>query len=186
MSVKIGLASAITAIVEMALPRGSGDNQLLWVPVTFQLMGWKESQGKKGVHSERSYDVRTSIHLLFHRPHNYTKVFFFEDTQDVQFYPHLIDNKKIEWQLQSDHDSCWSSDGLRCLDKVYQRLKDDLAKKLKVDIDKLEGQINPSEFISFGMFGPKRLQGEVIKHDTSESVTGHSYPNYKITFTKPA
>lgn len=162
---KIDLERAITSIVELTLPRFSGPNKFLWIPVSFQLTTFKKN---------RMEEIRASIHLVFQREHNYTKVFFSEDSQEYQFSYYLNEEEqdKANWVLQSDHDSCWSSDGLRCLSKVYQRLE--------ITLEKKTGQKKTGEFISFGLCGPKVLKGTLEK--CSQEV--HQPGAYKLIFTK--
>jgi len=54
--------------------------------------------------------------IVFHRPHNYTKVFV-KDISDYRIFN--IDDEFFDIELKSDHDSCWKSDGLRFIFKAF-------------------------------------------------------------------
>lgn len=107
----IKLESAITAIVEAALPVGSDHALYIRLDVSFY-----KNYGMTGKHNH------SVIHFVFHRKTSYTKVWTAES--DGVATPPLIDFK-----LTSDHDSCWRTDGFRTLTQAYFRMAKELAPK---------------------------------------------------------
>ena len=80
---------------------------------------------------------RQEILVLIYNPSNYTKV--------MSCMPDEMKSlSKYEWTLESDHDSCWRTDGFSFLRKFEQKIHEELG----------EGDI--SEFIAFGMYRPIR------------------------------
>jgi hypothetical protein len=103
----------------------------------------------------REIKHNADIHLIFHRPSNYTKVFWHV------VYDGFIPDYKIPedgWVMESDHDSCWTSDGLSMpLFKVRQEL-----------VGKFDEKLGPklSWFVSFGLIGPKLRRVELTRVGT--------------------
>jgi hypothetical protein len=95
------VSDAVQNIVRMTLPRFSPENQVLWINIDARLSLYRDS----GKEKKESRD----IHLLFHRPGNYTKVFWHVVENG---FTHLHEIPKDGWELKCDHDSCWTSDGL--------------------------------------------------------------------------
>lgn len=88
------VSKVVAKFVEIMLPRFSDPNTALVICLELKV---QESVRKR---------ARRYVHLLFHRPGNYTKVLW-----------HVSKNLKREteilvWKLEADHDSCWISDGL--------------------------------------------------------------------------
>lgn len=137
------VADAVQTIVECCLPRFSGKDVGLYVPIDAQLSHYGETH-------ETRYTV--DIHLLFHRPSNYTKVFWHV------VYDGFVPDYKIPedgWVMESDHDSCWTSDGLSTpINKVWQTLK---GKLQDIPANKLH------EYVSFGLLGPKLHRVELTR-----------------------
>lgn len=101
--------STIATLVNALLPRGgsSGDpSRALYVQV------------RLGVHVYGSDEVSEAemafslVHLIFERPTNYTKVWSCVD--EGWSIP-----EASKFVMLSDHDSCWSTDGLRDVSKAY-------------------------------------------------------------------
>ncbi|MBI2639402.1 MAG: hypothetical protein HYW90_00710 [Candidatus Sungbacteria bacterium] len=95
------LEDALEVLVEKLLPRFSSDNSLLLISLDVRACVLKPKNGKQ------KRVVRRYVYLMFHRPNNYTKVLWNATTN----------NRKpvwdfTEWEVKSDHDSCWTTDGL--------------------------------------------------------------------------
>lgn len=101
----------IRSIVEAMLPRFSDNflGLLMEVDMTYS--------GSKPLASDpertRRYEKRKFVYLLFVRPTNYTQVYVIVSDKG-HFTADLT-----EWKLTCDHDSCWSSDGLRPLQEAH-------------------------------------------------------------------
>jgi hypothetical protein len=102
---KISAASVITELVDALLPRAPETG--LGIQIIAELNGNPDfGEGDKS--------IRQHISFVFHRPSNYTKVFFHVGDQALPF--HAIP----AWSLMSNHDSCWREDGVSSnLAKVY-------------------------------------------------------------------
>jgi hypothetical protein len=98
---KINVQSILSSIVEEMLPRFSSDKIGLYVKIDISYWFYSES-------GEEDVNQHSVIETFFVRPSNYTKVFIREGVPDL-----LQCNRTTEWELTSDHDSCWRSDGLR-------------------------------------------------------------------------
>jgi hypothetical protein len=95
--VKMDIQEVITTFVETMLPRFS-DEKTVFV-MSFGLQ----------VRKKDDYDsspISRKVHLMFHRPHNYTKVLW-NVSEGWDTYRNYN-----EWQLKCDHDSCWRGDGI--------------------------------------------------------------------------
>ncbi len=90
------LAEVIATLVEAMLPRFSGKGKFLYLDLVVRISENLNSDG-----------VAKHIHLLFHRPSNYTKVMW-----QVSNDPRLRMESFKDWKVLSDHDSCWKSDGI--------------------------------------------------------------------------
>ena len=106
----------IREIVEQLLPSWSDDHLGLLIEVDVHYGG---SRPKGGKH----YEFRKSIWLLFRRPHNYTQVYVNVDDQP-RYHTELR-----TWKLTCDHDSCWSTDGIRVLNEVHDEAMQYFEKK---------------------------------------------------------
>lgn len=109
----------ISQTVEAMLPRFSKPNCALGMTID---LSWTDfgfdKSGNNQVRDETHF--RKSIFLLFHRPHNYTKVLL-KDVSDDHFAITKAINtgEPIKMEQKSDHDSCWKSDGLRFIFKIF-------------------------------------------------------------------
>lgn len=112
--VNLDLDMTVANIVEAMLPRFS-DHQLgLLVSFDFDFSDY--GYGKDGNTQEREpLHIRRNPHMLFVRPSNYTKVYFFEG----EAHRSPLCKETIQWEQTSDHDSCWRSDGFRKLTEIY-------------------------------------------------------------------
>jgi len=111
--VDMNLEMSIAHVVEAMLPRHSDPT----LGLLFRLdMGASDyGYGKDGNTREREpLHIRRFPNLLFIRPSNYTKVYFYEP-EDGRW----LGLKEVVWELQSDHDSCWRSDGFRNITEIY-------------------------------------------------------------------
>lgn len=97
MIIKMPIEEVVKAFVETLLPRFSDKKKLLQISL--------DVTAGKPEHSAKQ--VRYFVHLLFHRPDNYTKVMW-----KITGNPREAYNDFTVWVVQSDHDSCWKSDGL--------------------------------------------------------------------------
>jgi len=110
---EIHLDNAIVTMVEMMLPRFSPDNIGLMITLDLRANNFKTNYDKSDIENRCS----TMITFIFQRPSNYTKVMAFREYSFGDLSPKL--NEETEVDLLSDHDSCWSSDGFRILDKDW-------------------------------------------------------------------
>jgi hypothetical protein len=111
---ELNIESALREIVEVVLPRWS-DSHLglqLSLDASYSYFGDKH----------RKAEFRREIRFLFQRPMNYTKVFVQVMGRDDDRYSKL-------WKLTCDHDSCWSSDGLRICHEVESQAMEFFRKK---------------------------------------------------------
>lgn len=104
----------ITQTVEAMLPRFSAMNCGLGMTIQLQWNYYPEDENGK----ERSF--RKDVFLLFHRPHNYTKVLFKDITDEIMFITKALNTQEeIKLEQKSDHDSCWRSDGMNWLFQTF-------------------------------------------------------------------
>lgn len=97
MIIKMNLEHAIEALVEVMLPRFSDDKTVLAMSIR---IGATEP-------NNYSNEVTRLVHLLFHRPGNYTKVLWkVANSWDGNYKDFSI------WEVKCDHDSEWRTDGL--------------------------------------------------------------------------
>jgi hypothetical protein len=109
----------ITQTVEAMLPRFTKPNCALGMTVDLSWTdyGYDET-GNNKVREERSF--RKSIFLLFHRPHNYTKVLYRDITEEHMLLTKALNtHEEIKLEQKSDHDSCWRSDGMNWMFKTF-------------------------------------------------------------------
>lgn len=118
MSFEISASHVIPEIVEAMLPRGTRDKVLI---MTMRA----RVAHRHGEHPEKA-QTRT-VHFLFYRPNNYTKVGL--HIADSDSYPFL--EKEHVWNVVSDHDSCWRGDGV---DRHLFRLFIDLCRQVDPSI----------------------------------------------------
>lgn len=113
--VELDCDSVIRSIVEGMLPRFS-DNQLgLYMELDLDLTD--HGYGTDGNTLEReALSVRRHLHFLFNRSNNYTRVFFLQPKPGERMVNRTIVN---EWTMTCDHDSCWSSDGIRNITDIH-------------------------------------------------------------------
>ena len=112
----IDLDTTVAHIVEAMLPRFSDSE--LGLLFSFDLGMFDYGYGEDGNTKERKeLHVRRFPHMLFVRPSNYTKVYWFE-SEGMGIRSPLYE-KGLPWQRTSDHDSCWRSDGFTNLPDVY-------------------------------------------------------------------
>ena len=118
----------IASVVEAMLPRFS-DNELgLLISVRMDMHDF--GYGSDGNTFERDeLCVSQVINLLFVRPGNYTQVY--SNVTEFNKWNSLYNNDKIKWIFESDHDSCWRSDGLRILTDSYFKMADKFKGRIK-------------------------------------------------------
>jgi len=125
--------STLASIVEAMLPRGGSapeDPMVMagTVPTRALYLSVKVSLSHYVDNGDEAHE-RATIHLIFCRPTNYTKVFA------------VVNN---EWArpaadafiMRSDHDSGWRSDGMRDVTNAYLRALHELRKRIGRDKDK--------------------------------------------------
>lgn len=113
---KISVPSVIESFVEALLPRFT-KGKILHICI-----GASYDVYENGL----QINSRTYVHLFFHRPYNYTKVFLVET--NTPFID--ICGNSIKLKLTSDHDSCWRSDGVQSpITQIHQRMVDKVEKK---------------------------------------------------------
>ena len=103
----------ITQTVEAMLPRFSDPNIVLVMKIdaSWTDHGYDKS-GNEKVREETSF--RKTFLLVFHRPHNYTKVLMGEISQDIMERGYRLlpcEDATIKMKLVADHDSCWKDMG---------------------------------------------------------------------------
>lgn len=95
----------IATLVNALLRRGGSSGQpsrALYIQVRISLSVYEPVEDSESA----------TVHLVFERPTNYTKVWSFVDTGWQ-----IPDPSKFE--MLSDHDSCWRTDGLRDVSSAY-------------------------------------------------------------------
>jgi hypothetical protein len=119
----VELGSVIPSLVEFALPRGSGPTKLLHIPIGVSAYTFPVNR------SIPKTRVNRNIIFLFQRPRNYTKVFVAIPGWERQVvsnrrkwvktegcdhvYPIPVPSlNELRWDMTSNHDSCWRSDGV--------------------------------------------------------------------------
>lgn len=128
---RMKVSDAIVDIVEFALPRFSPEHRMLHICVDAQ-MNIYSCDDRLPEDDREDREVYTRIHFLFQRPHNYTKVFMavegceyamieermkrrawvkLDGGGDQRVF-HVADLNNLNWHMTSDHDSCWTSDGV--------------------------------------------------------------------------
>jgi len=147
---KIAAEYAIQHLVEKCLPRFSPVDVVFHVQIDASFTLHPDDE-----HAEDdSINHRASINLLFHRPSNYTKVFWHVQFPDGP-YKMLREIPKDAWKMESDHDSCWTSDGLSSpLHRVYMELRNKFPQERFREI---------SEFVSFGLVSDKLFKVKIEK-----------------------
>lgn len=108
---QIDLDNVLTKIVEAMLPRFSPQNEGLLVTLDARMYIYSDD-------GESDCDVSKMFHVLYNRPNNYTKVFV--AMNDSWF---INDIKPEDWDNTSDHDSCWTTDGIRPLTRAYAEMR---------------------------------------------------------------
>lgn len=116
MDINLYFDFTVKNIVEFALPCFSKDKGLL---ISFKIR-YSYYDNKD---DEKDRDVRKFVYMIFHRPNNYTRVF--SVVSDYPIWQNDLAQQK--WYVESDHDSCWSSDGFRFIsilkDKIIGEFK---------------------------------------------------------------
>lgn len=135
---------ALASIVSAALEPGSGkDGRALLIRLDLRYYNYNlhmDEGGKLTPRAEDEEDIedyaRTStlLYFLVYRPTNYTQVYVASNL--VHFQP----PKPEEYALQSDHDSCWRSDGFREINVIANGLRDQVTLK-----DSPEYEVKTSE-----------------------------------------
>lgn len=148
MLVPMCATSAITAIVEGMLPRFSPDTRVLTMSLDVRIKKHGDDDSK---------EVYRNVHLMFHRPSNYTKAMW-------KVLDELDSCTSIkEWEVKSDHDSCWRTDGLDT--PLF-----DLVHGLVSQIDDTLPHRAFSIEISFGAFGDPKLRELEYVYDRNKRI----------------
>jgi len=135
---QMDVAKAIETLVLVTLPKFSPEDVLLHLCIIADANVFK---------NDDQFKVRRQIHLLFHRPSNYTKVFWHIVKDDHQLVEKIPSNK---WELESDHDSCWTSDGLQSpMNKVHDEIVNQFD---EADRKKISWHVNFDIFGGFHIF----------------------------------
>lgn len=147
---QIAVEGAINTMVELVLPRFSPDNVVLLVEVDVVYANYN-----------KDIEARRSINLCFHRPANYTKVFYLPDNAigDVMFFGMLREKYakqfSTKWVLESNHDSCWRY-GTR---QILNRVEDELMEQAEMEYPLCKKGY--STHISFSITGPSLYIADV-------------------------
>lgn len=123
----LNCADAIRHVVEAMLPKFSSKEISLLITLDFRYSVY----GKGKVKYKRT---SAELCLLFNRPSHYTKVLTLQvkkgdDWKGEPFGKH-------EWKMTSDHDSCWRSDGLRCIHETEAELIEKLGNPEYKDVSR--------------------------------------------------
>lgn len=162
--VRLEAESVIAHVVEAMLPRFSDRSLALMIGVEMDIHD--NGYGKDGNTRERKEKcIRRRLYFLFVRPSNYTKVFFWEPAKDAIGWDcspaGLYGASAVqEWQLESDHDSCWR-------DAVGSKLTDAYFKSSAAfEGRKISGEpLRPCDLSQYIMFtdSPKYMNLEVLE-----------------------
>jgi len=110
----------ISRLVEAMLPRFSDQKLGLYIvlDLSFSDYGYADDGNTK---EREALHVREYFSFLFVRPSNYTKVFFYRPSKDAKglTLDPSYSKEPVLWTLECDHDSCWRSDGMRQITKIY-------------------------------------------------------------------
>ena len=107
----------LTRVVDGFLPTGTRDKALLF-EIEYTVDCYHEDYGMNEVSQYERY------FFLVYRTSNYTKVFFSKSWSD----------DGMVWEMASDHDSCWNSDGFN-----------EMRRHANVLLDKLRGVVGDKE-----------------------------------------
>lgn len=134
----VTLKEAVNTLVEFSLKRGESilnkddprdaPRKALYVRVDIRLSAYLEDGD--------DFQVRRMVHFLFTRPSNYTKVFFCHNREFRIPSPD-------QFEMMSNHDSCWREDGYRGLGDLRREAVEHLSKESGLPERKL------SEFVTF-------------------------------------
>jgi hypothetical protein len=106
----------ITEIVEAMLPRFSSRKLVLVMGINSFYSVYE---------GDKAFNENESFLIVFHRPSNYTKVLVKKiERKENMMLKSLEKYGDIDFKLLSDHDSCWTSDGMRWIFKSYIDLRD--------------------------------------------------------------
>ena len=129
----------IPEIVEAMLPRFTEGKVLL---VTLRATVAQPGKNYSDPHTQ----FRT-VHFAFYRPNNYTKVGMHIEAHRGTTAP----GKNHVWQVTSDHDSCWRTDGVN---SPLSQLYFEMCKQVDPDAR----PIDLDTMLEFGIFGGIRLR----------------------------
>jgi len=192
------VSDAIVNIVEFALPKFSDKERMLHVCVDARIVIHACDDDLPEQYREDRYaDAR--IHFLFQRPTAYTKVFVaiegyeYAKIEDGSGYPrkawvqiegmdacdqqvyHASDLNKLRWEMTSDHDSCWRSDGVdSVLFQIERQLIDQITEGDDFLLKKMHCHHNFDTFSK-----PKFVKGEVVVDKEANERDGRVGDNYR-------
>lgn len=145
---------AIATMVEVAFPRFSPEDAVLWVPIS-------------AAYKRAGNEAKGELNLCFHRPHNYTKVFVLEKNKigTCRFcgilVPKWAEKFKDSWRLAVDHDSEWRTDGI---DREIRSLETRLMEGAKMTYPILP---DDDIYVSFGIVPPGRYKVSITPRSAS-------------------
>ena len=116
-----------------------------------------------------SISLESYMSFLFYRPSNYTLVL--QAKRSERFFS--LDDKS-RWTFQSDHDSCWRSDGLRNISKEIFKLRDIFMKKIQSLYEKYGLEYNISISDVNGSIGVSIDKVQRIRIDSEKTLTRHA------------
>ena len=144
--VKMDIEQVVASIVESMLHRFSDDKTVL--TMSFDLALRRKSGGGKPA-------IRRKVHLMFHRPNNYTKVLWNVATTGPSSYL----SYKV-WELKCDHDSCWRSDGVG---SPFSRLTQEMMKEIVPEVGFQDVETSVNFYLMDGF--PKLVKLQSYKYD---------------------
>jgi len=113
----------ITQTVEAMLPRFTDKNIVLTMKIDADWTDYGfDEEGNTRVRDTTRF--RRDIFLVFHRPHNYTKVLFSDLGPPGDQKPMMPGKGIITMKQLSDHDSCWREDGMRWIFETFVKAWD--------------------------------------------------------------
>lgn len=172
---KMDVDRAITTLVDAMLPKFSPQDKGLLLELNASYFY---------DHDEELKTCSKRVWMFFHRPSNYTKVFYLTkdslivDGSKLDFSPILWEKYgrlfADEWQLEAYHDSCWEGGVNRIVNNVENEIVNNSPLSYPIDYN--------YTFISFGSTNPQVKTVEVKSLPTNKNARGCDREKYSILF----
>lgn len=120
---RMNVDNAVNEIVEAMLPRGTEDKLLhICIRASYMVFPYEDRSG--GNDCSDVIEPTEFIHFIFYRPSNYTKVLLSTGSWFIE--------ECERFELVSDHDSCWRSDGVSSnLNQIHWRIIEVIEERCK-------------------------------------------------------